>query len=254
MEKYVAYYRVSTAKQGQSGLGLEGQKAEIEKFTANCVNCVIAEFVEVESGKNSKRPEIQKAIAYAKEYGASLLIAKLDRLARNVHFVTTLMESMVKFKAVDMPEAESFTIHIIAAVAERGAKDISDKTKAGLKAKRERIAKGDFVNARRNPDGSTVLMKPDKNGNFRLGNPMGYTDEMRMAGIRAIREKAATNINTEISIKRIQECLAADPGISLAKLAGKLNMYNLRTPSGKPFSRFNVAYLRKLAEERQGAA
>ena len=98
--RYVPYYRVSTQRQGQSGLGLQGQQREIEKYTEAHPGQVLESFTEIESGKNNQRPQIARAIAYAKQHGAVLLIAKLDRLARNVHFVSSLLESRVQFKAV----------------------------------------------------------------------------------------------------------------------------------------------------------
>ncbi len=135
---YVAYYRVSTNKQGISGLGLEAQQKAVQDFCAKGV--IVQEFIEVESGKKAKRPELLKALQLCKEKNYTLIIAKLDRLARNVLFTATLMESKVKFKAVDMPEADTFTIHIIAAVAEREALNASVRTKAAIKA---RIARGE---------------------------------------------------------------------------------------------------------------
>lgn len=133
---FVAYYRVSTAKQGQSGLGLQAQKEAVAQYLNGGDWNLLAEFTEVETGKGSnaltKRPELQRAIAYAKKNKATLVIAKLDRLARNVHFVSSLMESKVDFLCCDMPTATPLTIHILAAVAEDEAKRISQRTKAAL--------------------------------------------------------------------------------------------------------------------------
>lgn len=125
---FIAYYRVSTKKQGDSGLGLDAQRAAVKNYT----NDIYKEYVEVESGKNPKRPRLLAAIEECKKTGHTLLVAKLDRLARNVHFVSALMESKVPFRCIDMPEADNFTIHIFAALAEREAKLISDRTKAAL--------------------------------------------------------------------------------------------------------------------------
>lgn len=133
---YVAYYRVSTQRQGQSGLGLEGQQQAVRAF------CQPAEsFTEVESGKNNNRPELAKAIAACKRLGATLVVAKLDRLARNVAFVSTLMESGVEFIACDNPTANRLTVHILAAVAEDEARRISERTKAALQAAKARGVK-----------------------------------------------------------------------------------------------------------------
>jgi DNA invertase Pin-like site-specific DNA recombinase len=130
--KFVAYYRVSTDKQGKSGLGLEAQRKAVVDYLNGGTWELMAEFTEIESGKKSDRPELAKALAAAKRCKATLVIAKLDRLARNVHFVSGLMETKVRFVAVDMPEATPFMLHIYAAVAEQEARAISARTKAGL--------------------------------------------------------------------------------------------------------------------------
>lgn len=136
--KYVAYYRVSTDRQGKSGLGLEAQrKAIIDHLNGNGAR-VLAEYTEVESGKRTSRPELIKALAACKEHKATLVIAKLDRLARNVHFVSGLMESGVEFLAVDMPYANRLTVHILAAVAEHEREMISQRTKVALAAAKAR--------------------------------------------------------------------------------------------------------------------
>ncbi len=139
--KHVAYYRVSTDRQGKSGLGLEAQrKAVIDHLNGNGSK-VLAEYTEVESGKRTIRPELTKALAACKEHKATLVIAKLDRLARNVHFVSGLMESGVEFLAVDMPYANRLTVHILAAVAEHEREMISQRTKVALAAAKARGVK-----------------------------------------------------------------------------------------------------------------
>ncbi|ANY87998.1 MULTISPECIES: recombinase family protein [Pseudomonas] len=133
---FVSYLRVSTQKQGSSGLGLDAQRAAVESFVAGTRGTLIAEYQEVETGKGSdalsKRPTLKAALEYCRKHGATLVIAKLDRLARNVHFVSGLMESRVRFVACDMPEANELTIHIMAAFAEHEAKRISQRTKEAL--------------------------------------------------------------------------------------------------------------------------
>lgn len=140
--RFIAYYRVSTQKQGASGLGLEAQKEAVSRFLNGGAWDVAGEYVEVETGKGadalSKRPQLKAALATCRKEGATLVIAKLDRLARNVHFVSGLMESKVKFVACDMPEANELTIHIMAAFAEHEAKRISQRTKDALAVAKSR--------------------------------------------------------------------------------------------------------------------
>lgn len=133
---YCAYFRVSTEKQGQSGLGLEAQVERVHQFCRD--GELIGEFTEVESGKNSERPELVKAMLLARKNRATLVIAKLDRLSRNVHFISGLMDSGVDFVAVDNPHATRLTLHILAAVAENEARMTSERTKAALKALKDR--------------------------------------------------------------------------------------------------------------------
>lgn len=148
--KFVAYYRVSTAKQGQSGLGLEAQREAVRNHLNGGDWHLIGEFVEVESGKRSDRPKLHAALRLCRSTKATLVVAKLDRLARNVAFVSALMEAKVKFVCVDMPDANNLTVHILAAVAEAEAAMISARTKAALAAAKARGTKqiggqrGDF--------------------------------------------------------------------------------------------------------------
>ncbi|MEP6342274.1 MAG: recombinase family protein [Maricaulaceae bacterium] len=130
-----AYLRVSTQRQGQSGLGLEAQRKAIEHLLDGQA---YEEFIEVESGKKTKRPKLDAAIAYCKKHKTKLVIAKLDRLARNVHFISGLMESGVDFVAADMPNADRFMLHVYAAMAEEEGRRISERTKAALAAAKER--------------------------------------------------------------------------------------------------------------------
>lgn len=135
---FVSYVRVSTDQQGASGLGLEAQREAIERHIRGAGGRLLAEFQEIESGKRNDRPEIAKAIAECRVRRATLIIAKLDRLARNVAFVSNLMESGVEFVACDNPHATRLTIHILAAVAEHEREMISARTKAALAAARVR--------------------------------------------------------------------------------------------------------------------
>lgn len=139
--KFVSYLRVSTARQGRSGLGLEAQRQAVEDFL-NGGNWQLAkEFVEVESGKRSDRPQLEKAFQYCRLIGAKLVIAKLDRLSRNAHFLLGLEQAGVDFVAADMPHANKLTIGIMAVMAEHESKMISERTKAALAAAKRRGVK-----------------------------------------------------------------------------------------------------------------
>jgi DNA invertase Pin-like site-specific DNA recombinase len=137
----VAYYRVSTDKQGRSGLGLEAQRAAVRAFLDGKGWPPLAEFVEVESGKHADRPELAKAMAACRLYGATLVIARLDRLSRNAAFLLTLRDAGVEFVACDMPDANRLTVGIMAMVAEDEAERISARTKAALAAAKARGTK-----------------------------------------------------------------------------------------------------------------
>lgn len=138
---FVTYLRVSTDKQGRSGLGLEAQQAAIDAFVVAGDRVLAPPYVEVESGKNSDRPKLREALERCSKTGATLLIARLDRLARNVRFISTLMEQGIPFVACDMPTATPFMLHIYAAVAEEEARAISRRTKAALAAAKARGVK-----------------------------------------------------------------------------------------------------------------
>jgi DNA invertase Pin-like site-specific DNA recombinase len=139
--KFVAYLRVSTQRQGRSGLGLEAQRKAVTDYLNGGKWELMQELIEVESGKSKDRPKLAEALRLCRVYNATLLVAKLDRLARNVAFVSALMEAKVKFVAADLPEANELTVHIMAAMAEYEAKAISARTKAALAAARERGVK-----------------------------------------------------------------------------------------------------------------
>ena len=204
MTDFVAYLRVSTDKQGASGLGLEAQKAAITAFAAN--GSVVATYTEIESGKRTDRPQLAAALAHAKKIGATLLIAKLDRLARNVHFISGLMESGVQFVAADMPNADRFTLHIMAAVAEQEARAISARTKAALQAAKKRGV---------------------KLGGFRGGNP-ALSEGARARSIEA-RRAAATR-----HAARVREAIADLDwqAMSLRVLAATLEARGVTTSRG----------------------
>lgn len=136
--RYIAYLRVSTDRQGKSGLGLEAQQAAIVDFARSNNGHVIDSVVEVESGKNNDRPQLAKAMKLCRVYNATLLVAKLDRLSRNVHFLTGLMEARVRFRCCDMPDANETILQFMAVIAEHERKAISARTKAALSAAKAR--------------------------------------------------------------------------------------------------------------------
>jgi DNA invertase Pin-like site-specific DNA recombinase len=137
--KFVAYFRVSTDRQGKSGLGLDAQRKTVEAYLNGGSWTLVAEFVEVESGKRSdNRPQLAAALAACKKQKAKLVIAKLDRLARNVHFISGLMEAGIEFIACDMPYANKLTLHVLAAVAEHEREMISKRTREALQAAKAR--------------------------------------------------------------------------------------------------------------------
>lgn len=225
--KLVAYYRVSTKKQGESGLGLEGQIAAVDAYAGTNGAKVIRAYREVESGKRADRPELRKAIAHAKRSGARLVIAKLDRLARNVHFLSGLMESGADFVACDNPHANRLTIHILAAVAEDEARRTSERTRAALAAYK---ARGGLLGAVR-PGGKQVSREAAQRG----------------------RERAeqARRANTDAAYADLAPMLAefrAD-GLSLRAIADRLNADGHTTRRGQPWNQTQV----KRVLDRAGA-
>src|SRR5579859_1791368 len=159
--RFVAYYRVSTEKQGASGLGLEAQREAVMRHLNGGQWELIGTFTEVESGKRNDRPELAAALELCQATGATLVIAKLDRLARNVAFVSNLMETGVEFVAADFPQANRLTVHILAAVAEHEREMISQRTKMALKAAATRRA---------------------ESGLSKLGNPANLTEAAAAKG------------------------------------------------------------------------
>lgn len=140
-DRFIAYFRVSTAKQGASGLGLEAQSMAVADHLAATRGTLLAEFTEIESGKRTDRTELDKALSGCRLHGATLLVAKLDRLARNAHFLLGLKEAGIEFVCCDMPSANRLTVGIMAMVAEEEARLISVRTKAALAAAKARGVK-----------------------------------------------------------------------------------------------------------------
>jgi DNA invertase Pin-like site-specific DNA recombinase len=229
VKKIVAYCRVSTKKQGESGLGLEGQRSSIGDYVSGQNGKLIAEYVEVETGKSKDRPELLRAIAHAKRSKSTLVVAKLDRLARNVAFTSALMESKIEFVACDNPHASKFTIHILAAVAEHEAEQISERTKTALAAAKKRGV---------------------KLGSARPGHWEGREDR-RQAGLVKARTKAAKAHKESFQIEyadlfsSVKELRNA--GESLQTIATRLNDEGHTTRRGKPWNRMQVSRVLKGA-------
>lgn len=189
--QYVAYYRVSTAKQGRSGLGLDAQKSVVQSFLAGSGGRVVAEYVEVESGRKKDRQELQRAINHARMTRSKLVIAKLDRLARNVSFTAALMDSGVEFVCCDLPQANRFTIHVMAALAEMEAEMISARTKAALaEAKRrgKRLGNPILHEVRGSPAKAAEVWK--QLSQQRAESYLGAILEARRNGARTLQEMA----------------------------------------------------------------
>jgi DNA invertase Pin-like site-specific DNA recombinase len=187
--KFVAYYRVSTQRQGRSGLGLEAQKAAVENYNG----AVIAEYVEVESGRqHANRPELAKALAHCRSTRATLLIAKLDRLSRNVAFLAQLMESGAEIVCADMPDANRLTLHMMAAIAEHESRAISQRTKAAIAA---RTARGKRWDHSRPPAGTAATAaharaERSKQTAARRVDLLPVIEEIQSAGGSTLREIA----------------------------------------------------------------
>ena len=187
-QRFVAYYRVSTARQGQSGLGLEAQQESVAQFVNQRQGHLVEEYTEVETGKGknalSKRPQLAAALIACKKLKAELVIAKLDRLARNVHFISGLMEAGVDFVAVDCPTKDRFRLHLEACFAEEEARRISDRTKKALaacKARGVKLGKNGKVLAKKNREAADAFAKS-----------LSYTVvDIRTAGNTTVRAVAA---------------------------------------------------------------
>lgn len=225
--RIIAYYRVSTKRQGQSGLGLEAQQWTVEAYAANAT--IVRSYTEVESGRRKDRPQLLAAIAHAKLIGATLVIAKLDRLARNVAFVAALMESKVDFVCCDNPHASPLTIHILAAIAEDEAKRISQRTRDALAALKARGV---------------------KLGSAREGHWTGR-EERRRDGLSKARlaARAARRDAARRAIAFLIPSITAmrTDGLSYHQIAEKLNSDGLTTRNGKQWSAMAVLRACKLS-------
>lgn len=215
MKKFISYLRVSTQTQGASGLGLEAQRTAVVNFVKGADN-IIAEYVEVESGKNDNRVQLSAAISHAKKAGAVLLIAKLDRLSRNAGFIFTLRDTGVNFVAADMPDANSLTVGIFAVIAQNERETIAKRTKDALAAKR---ARGEH-----------------------LGNVNNLTEKGRAKGVEAVKANAA-NAKANVQAKQLIDLLSVGE-LTLAQIAEKLNASGYKTRRNCLFTPSAVRRLR----------
>jgi len=214
VETIVAYLRVSTARQGQSGLGLDAQRAAIAEYCASAGARIAKEFVEVESGKRNDRAVLQNALAYAKRTRSRLVIGKLDRLARNVAFIANLMESDVEFVALDVPGANRLLLHVMASVAEAEGRAISERTVAAL---REAKARGVRLGA---ADPRSRNLTP------------AAASKGAVLGAKAMRDKARSHYAEAIPVvAKLREA-----GLSFAAIAARMNDDGYRSQSGKPWT------------------
>lgn len=224
--KFIAYYRVSTQKQGRSGLGLDAQKKAVEDHIRSTQGRLLGEFKEVESGKHNDRPELTKALHRAKVTGSVLLVAKLDRLSRNAAFLLTLRDSGVEFVAADMPDVSSLTVGVMALIAQHEREAISSRTKAALAAAKDRGVK--------------------------LGNPMGAAafgdggNDAAVARIRANADRFARE-----NVAPIVADIRAGGIHSLAGIAEALNAREIQAPRG---GRWYATSVRNLLQRLEVAS
>lgn len=219
--KCVSYLRVSTTRQGESGLGIEAQRNSVANFLSGDRWKLVEEFVEVESGKNNHRPALQKAIATCRIHGATLVVARLDRLARNAHFLLGLKEAGIDILCVDMPSANALTIGIMAMVAQEEARLISARTKAALAMAKERGVK--------------------------LGSPRSITIETQKAGrIASVEMRRKRWLRWVADVKPTVESTMRECG-SLRKAAARLTAQGIPARRGGGWSPIQVRRVLQVA-------
>jgi len=214
LRRYTPYYRVSTPKQGVSGLGLEAQQAAVRAFVADPAQ-LLTEYVEIESGKKSQRPQLLAAMAEARRVGSTLLIAKLDRLSRNASFILALRDAGVDFVCCDMPDANTLTVGLFAVLAQHERETISKRTKDALAAKKAR--------------------------GFQLGSPQNMTPAITQQGLATMQRNAREHpANQQAAM--LADLLRAQ-GQTLWQIADRLTTAGYRTRRGKAFQATTVQRL-----------
>lgn len=219
MKKYVAYYRVSTTRQGQSGLGLDAQRATVNEFVRD--GHLVSEFEEIESGKKNNRIKLLEAIEEAKRQGAKLLIAKLDRLSRNASFIFALRDSGVDFICCDLPDANTLTIGLFAIIAQHERETTSQRTKAALAAKKAR--------------------------GFKLGSPAQMRQDVITLGQQIHQQNARENERNVQATDIILDKRAL--GWTYQRIAEHLNNKKYKTRRGCYFNAAGVLRLERVAKE-----
>lgn len=218
MRKYIAYMRVSTKGQERSGLGLQAQKAVIEHYAKLEGAEIVQEYIESESGKDiENRPKLQLAINECIKSNFILIVAKLDRLSRDVEHIFKIQKKLGehRFKSCDLPSSDSLTLSIFAGLAQREREIISIRTKVALQAKKAQGVK--------------------------LGKPENLTQEARDKGVMAIKEKAKKNRNNRVATALIEKCKREK--MTLQEIANELNQNGFKTSQGKQFNRISVSRL-----------
>ncbi len=224
-DRFVAYYRVSTARQGRSGLGLEAQQIAVQSYLNGIAGRILKAFTEVESGKRDNRPELQSAIRHAKVTGARLIIAKMDRLSRNAAFLLALRDSGVQFVAVDLPNADQTVVGIMAVIAQREREVIAQRTRDALAVARMRLAKEGLTLG--NPNGAAALRRARK------GND---------AAVASIIERA--NRRAE-DLREVLADIESSGTTSSSAIATELNSREIEAPRGGQWHPSGVARLRR---------
>lgn len=224
---YTPYYRVSTQRQGASGLGLEAQRVAVRAFVANPTQ-LLAEYVEVESGRKNQRPQLLAAIAAARQAGSTLLIAKLDRLSRNAGFVLALRDSGVDFVCCDMPDANTLTIGLFAVLAQHERETIAKRTKEALAAKKAR--------------------------GFLLGNPQNMTPAIAQLGQAAMQRNAREHPANRQPPSGAASRAAARPAPHLGRNCRRAPRRRLPNPAGWPLSRHHCVAAAGLSRLATGPA
>ncbi len=223
--KFVTYFRVSTQKQGRSGLGLEAQKATAAQFIVAHGGVELASFVEVESGKSDARPQLEAALLRCRQTRATLIVAKLDRLSRNISFLFRLRDEGVKFQALDLPEANTLTLGVMASMAQHEREIISARTRAALAARKAR------------------------------GLPLGTPRDLTAYASRASALGRA--VNRAKAIARAKEIAAPiaeaqrNGHTSLRAIAAELNREGITTPRGKLWTATAVSNAQRLLSTAQ---